>query len=318
MPEIVFDCQPANCNASCIGFMHSGGPSNSDPCNDLGGDMSNTPISPGMIDNLFHSIGPKLSRRGHEDYRCFYIQNAGSFTLRNVEIYFAGTGRQVPGERGGSYVAMGVLLSSSIQTIRVTAPTELNEDVDYFDISIPGYDAFKVFYANNITEWTGNFQTAIRAVDGLSEVVVTALGVIPTKLADGPLDVTFTINFGGRDTRDGLIHCQAANHNIPLLTCIPSNGNATINQGIISTGSPVNTFAQTIPDEITPPALIPFDYYFIGNPLRVGSLKPGDNLPIWIRRTLPIVNDFYGPMARSGQMAKLKDNFSIAVNAIYP
>jgi hypothetical protein len=306
------------CDASCVGFMHSGGPGNSEPCNDLGGAMSNSPLSSGMVDNLFHSIGPKLSRRGHEDFRCFYIQNAGTFTLRNVEIYFAGTGRQVPGERGGSYVAMGVLLSSCIQTVTVLAPTELNEGVDYFDISIPGYDTFKVFYANNITEWTGNFQTAIRAVDGLSEVVVTGTGIIPRKLSEGSLDVVFTIYFGGHDTRDGLIHCQAANHNIGLLTVIPSNGNAVAFPGIPTTGSPVNTIAQVIPDEITPPALIPFDYYFIGNPLRVGSLKQGDFVPIWIRRTLPIVDIYYGPMARSGQMAKLKDNFSIAVNAIYP
>jgi hypothetical protein len=83
-------------------------------------------------------------------------------------------------------------------------------------------------------------------------------------------------------------------------------------------GSPVNTTAEIIPDEITTPSGITFNYYFRGNPICVGQLRAKEYLPIWVRRTLPIVDPYYGPLARSGQMAKLQDKFQITVEATSP
>jgi hypothetical protein len=306
-------CQSVSCDFSCIAFKHSGGGANCEPCQDLGGAISTCDISAGL-ENLFHTVGPKLSRRGHEDYRCFYIQNASpTVTLRNMVIYFDGSGRQVPGKRGGTYVAMGVKLQSEIQQIAVTAANPPNNG-EYFEISVPGYlPTFKVFYDPNITVWTGNFQTSIRAVTGLSEVVVTSTGTVP--------NVTFTVDFGGHDTRDSSILGQSQNRLIDLMSVTANTllyGTATVTPLPVQDGSPTNTIAEVIPTEITPPTGIVFNYYFRGNPVKVGSLQPGDFVPIWIRRTLPIIDPYYGPLARNGQMAKLLDTFSIAAIATSP
>ncbi len=307
------DCLPTSCDQSCISFRHSGGLSNDDPCMDLGGEISINAITTGL-DNLFHSIGPKLSRRGHVDYRCFYIKNIDSdAVLRNVSIYFTNI------KKGGTYVEMGILLQNEKQRIQVQGVTAPNNG-EYFQVAIPGYDAFNVYYDPNITKWTGNFQTAIRAVDGLQEVVVVGYGIIPTTAAQ-TLDVTFDLNFGGHDTRDGYIHMQAARHDIGLAVISANtllSGAATVTPSPLLDGSPVNTTAELIPDEITAPSGIPFNTYLKGNPARVGSLLPGEYFPVWIRRTLPIVDPYYGALARNGQMAKSLERFSIAVDATSP
>jgi hypothetical protein len=329
-------CIPGACDDACIAFKHSMGPSNCDPCADLGGCISECDIIDG-IDNLFHSIGPKLSRKGHEDYRCFYIQNVhDTFSLRNVIIYFDGTGRQVSGKRSGTYTAIGVKLADEVQQINVAGPLPplVGQFMELFvpkcpsDCGdLPDYNpSFKVYFDYNITKWVGNFQTAIRAVMGLPEVVVTVEGSVGP-----PTDVTFTINYGGHDSRDypdmaghkgTQEHSrlnQAAKHCIGLIT-VPSfdYSNVAIVTTQITAGSPVNTTAVVIPDEITPPPDIPFDYYFRGNPLRIGDLRPKEWVPIWIRRTLPFPDPAYGNMAKSGQFSKLLDDFKIRVDATSP
>lgn len=313
-------CIPANCTGeSCIAFRHSAGPSNCDPCADLGGEISQCNITCDELDNLFHSIGPNLSRKGHEDYRCFYIQNISEFTLRNAIIYFNGTGSGVPGTRGGTYTAIGVLLISEIQQVVVSGPAPPFEG-QFFELQVPGYPSpFQVYYSPNITQWVGNFQTSIRAVEGLSEVVVTAEGTVP--------NVTFTIDYGGHETTNAGVHgtqdhsrwMQSSNRAIDLITVNSSNlTGCTVTPLPFLYGSPVNTTATIIADEITPPAGITFDYYFRGNPIRIGNLLPLDYVPLWIRRTLPFPDPAYGAMARQGQMAKILDNFQIVIDATYP
>ena len=337
------DCLSVCCDKDCIQFVHCGagqivacptghqiivpGPPCNDPCTDLGGNPSNCAISDGL-DNLFHSIGPKLSRRGHEDYRCFYIWNSHpTASLRNVIIFLDGTGRQVPGKRSGTYVAIGVKLQDEIQTVTVTAPAPPRMG-EFMKLQVPCYvPDFKVFYDPNITKWIGNFQTAIRAVEGMPEVVVTGEGKIGTTKDDPSVNVTFTINFGGHVSRNeghkGMNEharwMQAARHQIKLIEVMENTMlNAIVTPATIQDGSPVNTIAEVIPDEITAPSGIVFDYYFRGNPIRIGDLRPQEYLPIWIRRTLPIVDPYYGAMARNGQMSKLLDSFDIVVEATSP
>jgi hypothetical protein len=337
------DCIPVCCDSSCLQFVHCGGgtitacstgdeiivpgPPCAGPCEDLGGPPSPCTISDGL-DNLFHSIGPKLSRRGHEDYRCFYIWNKHPVaTLRNVIIFLDGTGRQVPGKRSGTYVAIGVKLQDEIQKVVVTgpAPPRMGE---YMELVVPCYSPpFKVFYDWNLDRWIGNFQTAIRAVEGLPEVVVTGEGKIGTSIDDPAVNVTFTINYGGHVSRnkghkgmnDHARWMQAARHQIKLIRVTKNTmlNNLAIPMPV-QDGSPVNTIAEVIPDEITPPSGIVFDYYFRGNPIRIGDLRPLEFLPIWVRRTLPIVDPYYGALARNGQMSKLLDEFEIVVDATSP
>lgn len=277
--------------------------------------ISTCDITCDELDNLFHSIGPKLSRRGHLDYRCFYIQNISpTYTLRNSIIYLSTQARF-----NGTDVAIGVLLKNEIQQVVVSGPSPPFEG-EYFELQVPGYPSpFKVYYSPNITQWVGNFQTAIRAVEGMPEVVVKAEGTVP--------NVTFTINYGGHETTNAGEHgtqdhsrwTQASNRAIDLITVNSNNlQGCTVMPLPVQDGSPVNTTATTIPDEITPPDGIPFDYFLRGNPIRVGDLRPGDFVPLWIRRTLPFPTPASGALARQGQMAKLLDQFQITIDATYP
>lgn len=310
------DCIPVSCDASCIAFKHSGGISNCDPCQDLGGEISACDIS-GGLDNLLHSIGPKLSRVGHEDYRCFYIQNSNdTAVLRNTVIYMDGVTKQ-----SGAIIALGVKLQNEKQQIIVNGTAPPNQG-EYFTLQVPNYSpAFKVFYDANITKWIGNFQTAIRAVEGLPEVIVTGevVGTFP--------NVTFTINFGGHDSRnegrkgtqDRSRWMQAAHRQIDLIVVTTNTLlNCTVASMPLQEGSPVMTTAEVIPNEITAPSGITFNYYYRGNPIRIGDLRPQEYLPIWVKRTLPIVNPSYGNLARNGQMAKILDGFRITVDATAP
>jgi hypothetical protein len=255
------DCIPVSCDALCIAFKHSGGDSNCDPCQDLGGEISTCDISGGLA-NLLHSIGPKLSRRGHEDYRCFYIQNShDTAVLRNTVIYLDG-----PAKQSGAVISLGVKLQSEKQQILVTGTVPPNPG-EYFTLQVPDYSpAFKVFYDANITKWM-----------------------------------------------------QAANRQIDLITVTDNTLlNCTVSSMPLQDGSPVMTTAVVIPDEITAPSGITFNYYYRGNPIRVGDLRPQEYLPIWVKRTLPIVDPYYGNLARNGQMAKIIDGFRITVDATSP
>ncbi len=83
-------------------------------------------------------------------------------------------------------------------------------------------------------------------------------------------------------------------------------------------GSPVNTIAGITTKQTTPPAGIIFDYYFRGDPIRIGNLKPGDIVPIWVRRTLTKPEPEFGVLARPKQTAKLNDDFVIVIEGTSP
>lgn len=316
-------CVPGTCAGvggnPCIQFFHSYGDDNCEPCLDLGGPISTCVLST-TVENLFHNIGPNLTRLGHEDYRCFYVMNTSmTDTIRNAIIYMTGT-------RGGTYHALGVFLQNAVQQVVVAGANPPN-DGDFFECSIPspGFGVsgwipnFVVNYSQNITEWVGNFQTALRTVEGMPEVVVTVEGTIP--------NVIFTINYGGHSTRnigdkgssDHSRWDQAANHFIPLIEIsINSLTNCTVTPVPVLNGSPVNTVAEYITTELTPPIVPIFDYYFRGNPIRIGDLRPQEFLPIWIRRTLPIPTNLNGPLANSTHTALLLESFTINVEGSYP
>lgn len=316
---------PCTPTVGSISTYHSGGLFNCDPCKDLGGGISTCPITSGL-EHLFPTLGPKLSRKGREDYRCFYIKNdSADAWLRNVSIYLGGkTGRETPGKGGGTYVALGVKLEDAVQKVIVTGPYPPNEG-EFFELQIPNYDSFKVYFDPNITKWVGNFQSAIRAVNGFPEVVVTVVGTVPIVATD-TLNVVFTVNFGGHDSRNagrkGMdIHArwrQATKHEFETMTVVQNTlTNCVVGVSLISAGSPINTIAGGS-SGTSAPAGIPFDYYFKGNPIRLGDFMPGDIMPLWVRRTLPAPTPYAGVLVRSKQTAKLLEEFDVVIEATSP
>jgi hypothetical protein len=323
-------CQPGVCsNSSCISFFHSGGGGNCDPCMDLGGAISTCQITSDQLENLFHNIGPNLTRLGHTDYRCFYIMNTSIIeSIQNAIVYMDGTGRGSPGLRGGTDHAIGVKLENAVQQV-VVMGTQPNEG-EYFECIVSGpvfpyTPQFKVYYDPNITIWTGNFQTAIRTCQGLQEVVVTSQGIVP--------NVIFTINYGGHSTRNegtkgSNFHSKwdsASNHFINLIEIMTNTlSGCTVTPVPVSMGSPVNTTAEMISNEPvppmnqSPPMSVNFDYYFRGNPIRIGNLRPQEYVPIWIRRTLAAPMPTSGALAGNTHTAKLMEYFTIKIEGSYP
>jgi len=298
----IFKATPASLMPADIEFRHSCGPLNSDPCADLGGEISVFTVGDG-IQNLFETLAPKATRLlGHIDFRCFYIINTHpTDTLRNAKVYMEGTGRITPGTRGGSFVMLGIPIVQEIQTVVVTEdfPGAFPNEGDFMELEVPGYPpSFKVFYDPNITKWEGNFLKEIRAIEGLHEVRVTATGDVP--------NVTFTINYGGTDERCFL--GQSRSRTIDTIMVIDDQlDNASIATFEVQDGSPVNTTAVKIASEtIQPPGII-FECPFRGNPKEIGNLRPGDFLPVWVRREIP-----------KGTLLHILDNFTIRVDGTYP
>jgi hypothetical protein len=79
--------------AGDIVFRISGGASETDPDNALGGAMSTVGggiITDAAIDNLFDPVSGVEANDGDTEYRCIYVENAhGSLTLQNAKVWIS-------------------------------------------------------------------------------------------------------------------------------------------------------------------------------------------------------------------------------------
>ena len=273
-------------NSSDIKFYHSGGGSNCNPLNDLGGACSTCELVDG-INTLFSDLSPKASRSGGIDYRCFYVKNTHpNESLRNAKFY-------VDWERkSGSFVDVGVKRINEVQTIHVQGLTPPNEN-NFFTLHLDGYTNWTIPYSANITEWQGMFQVAIRSVDGLQNVLVQIAGSIGF-----PTDIVFTITFTG----------HARNHKLNLMTVVDNSlDNQTITVTEVKDGSPINVVACTTSSIIVKPSCVDFDYPLRGSPIELGDLLPGEQFPVWVRRTTP-----------EGTRVHIKDKIRFNVDGTFP
>lgn len=273
-------------NNSDIKFYHSGGGFNCNPQLDLGGTISSCLVADGL-NGLFDDIGSVQSRNGLIDYRCFYIKNThADESLRNAIMY-------IDSERsGGSFIDLGVTVRDEIQTITVTGPYPPNEG-ETMTLEVPNYGQFTVKYHINRTIWQGNFQSEIRGLDGLNDVIVSIAGVI-----GAPTQITFTVKFTG----------DAGSRDLDLITLV-SNGmtGTSVAFNEMQKGSPINTTACGIGSVINSPACVNFSYPLRGNPVVLGALKPDDAFPVWVRRTTP-----------ENTLIFLLDDFRINIDGAYP
>lgn len=70
-----------------IVFRLSGGSSNTNPNNSIGGAMSSTEINSGELNNLFDRITKSENFNEITDYRCIYVYNNGDDDFINGKIY---------------------------------------------------------------------------------------------------------------------------------------------------------------------------------------------------------------------------------------
>jgi hypothetical protein len=251
-----------------IFYVYSGGASNGSPSLSLGGNSSTVKIT-GGLNNLFDDITPEQAVSGRIDHRCYYIRNTASDDLVNVEIFIKSE------LLGGAFFSVGVITLDDVQQFTIISsdpPTGGSFDAEYAG------NIVTVAHDSDIDVFATNFETALNSISSLSEVEVTG-----QETASGSDNfVIFTITFTGAD---GSRNQPLVEGDSESLTGSPGDTFTLTSQKIIE-GSPVNTVASSISDATEVPPGVIFSVPTSTSKLAIGDLLAGDEVPIWLKRTV--------------------------------
>jgi hypothetical protein len=248
-----------------IVYVLSGGTTNPDPENSLGGDPSSSPVLSGL-NNLFNNVSQDDAQNGLTDYRCIYIFNNSLVeTLWNSKIFTQGE------ISSGADSEVGFIFANEIQNLTVIG----NVTGGTLTLSYEGNN-FTFSYSSNLSTWVANFQSAIRSVATLEEVQISAQTSISVDLQTVTV---FTILYTG--TSGKRFH--------PILDVV---ANALTPSAIVSAsrsigGSPINSIATVIDHATTTPNGVVFSPATLEEPVVIGHLRSTDGFPVWIKRVTP-------------------------------
>lgn len=269
-----------------ITFLLSGGSSNIDPDNSLGGEPSTMIIGDGL-NNLFRNLTRKEVQSGYTDYRCFYIKNVSNNYWGNLKIFM-----KVQGE-GGAVCTLGVEMANDLQQFNVMSNHGVTSGYfvikfntsadalynDYYTVTTSHID-----YDSDIDAWANNFRSALLGVGFSSDITVEGVHY-PHVIAPGGYKVfdVFNVSFEGED---GL-------RNQPLLTPYSNHLHPTTSLSSYKTrrGAPSNTIATRIPNDITAPKNVVFYTTTSDTSISIGKLAAGEVVPIWVKRYVPPVGE---------------------------
>lgn len=245
-----------------ITFTFSGGSSNSDPDRSLGGDPSLQTI---VNKRLFDDVSETETKTGNVDYRCFYAHNESNVdTLYDTEVYIAYT---VPGD---VTVKVGFDFENERQNLTVVNAAFIFGGSFVITYSDSTNHDLTVNWSANLSTWAANFQQALRTINNLENVFVSAF--------TSNNNVIFEIDFFG--TSSSRYH---------ELIVLKTGGNHLLATQITSisivksvNGGPINRIADIIDVDTTIPNNIVFY-----DTITIGDLRPLDSVPIWIKRTTP-------------------------------
>ena len=277
--------------SSDINFTFSGGSTNTDPNQSLGGEPSIYPIS---YNRLFDDVTESQAKSGIVDYRCFYINNeSNSDSLYNALIY---VDYLIPGD---VTVKLGFEIRNERQNLTITnAPFVTGGSFVLIYTSDDNYE-FVVNWDSNLSALVSNLQAAIQNISKLEDVIVSGFS--------SGQNLIFEIDFLGNASK--------RYHELLLLK---TNGNnlmssqpTTINIVKSVSGSPINRIADVIDVDTTVPTFVEFS-----NQINIGSIRPLDSIPIWIERTVssnatPVENDGFVLKIRGNAVPDINDRFKI-------
>lgn len=250
---------------SDIEFFLSGGSTNSNPGNSLGGPPSGFLLL-GSANNLFSDVSSETASAGRTDYRCFYIANGSSAdSLYEAEIYLEEQGS------GGSAVSLGIRNSTDKQKISIVGPA-------YFGSLKLRYDS---------TEFTAQWGTSPEQFrTSLQEQMSIVAPGSTVQLEVQGNKYYLTIIFSG----------DSDNRSHPLLEVMENNLLAPDTPIVsilkVAAGSPLNSLAPSIAVETVPPSGVVFYQADESSKLSIGTLRPGDKVPVWIKRATPAGTDY--------------------------
>ena len=272
--------------ASNISFVLSGGASNINPNNSLGGDPSSTSINGGLLNNLFDDVASYESENGNEDYRCIYVFNDGETTVWDMKLWADSI------TEGNVQIKLGIESSNEKQRITIIGATGGILELQYKDRS------FSSDYNSNTTVWASNIETSISNVtvsDVSTEKIFKKVSVEGRNLGSDTL--IFDITWSGKDGKRNFDNIEIIGSELVL----EPNGSVLVT--VEQQGSPINTLAnETI--ETSPPGGVVFFDTNETSPIVIARLDPSDGFPIWIKRIIP-----------SQTVASVEDKFTIQMVA---
>jgi len=254
-----------------ISITLSGGSENTSYDLSLGGEPSGYPIT---NERLFPDVSIEDASSGKEEYKCIYINN-NSFeaTLYDAKLFAEyKTTSDVS-------IELGFIEINERQTITVTSISKITSGgfkLSYSDYG--GETELEIGWSNDLSAWASNIQTALRTIEGLKDVEVT--GSISEDNA------LFEVNFLGYSEKRHHELIQEVSNDLVLSSPTTGDGLISISRNI--SGSPINSQAEEIDVTTTVPFGVSFSTYDSReSSYYLGELRPGDILPVWVKRIVP-------------------------------
>jgi len=256
--------------AANISVVLSGGVTNINQNLSLGGAPSSYPITDGL-NNLYDDISPEEAEDGHEDYRCIYFFNDGANSVYEILVWIYDDYEE------GAVMEIGTQSNDEIQRITIS-----NGPVTggYIRINYGGHEFDSPY--DDLEKWATTMETSFNTLPTLQDVTVRAQN-------SGSDTIIFDVTFGGRD--------GSQNHSVLQVVDGLNPPEATVLVSVSLEGGPVNTSAQEIGVETTPPGGVSFFAASEISPIAIPRLDPEDGFPLWIKRTIDANSD---PKERDG------------------
>lgn len=250
-------------SADDINFYYSGGTNNIDSSKSIGGKASINLIQ-GISNNLFNDITDLPDGDSRVDYRCFYIFNTSElYSFYDTSIY-------VLSQSGiNSSVELGISKKTEIQNLNIAlsgSPASGNFKLRYEDLTTDS-----ISYSNDPSILASNIQKE------LNRLTVVGEGDFSGLVVNYSSNSNYLIYFqGSEDNR---------NHPNLIPTDINITPSASMTISNSAQGQPINSEAPLLPNSITDPFGVSFYTTSESSKLSIGDLRPGDGVPIWLKRT---------------------------------
>ncbi len=266
-------------DADDISIVLSGGAYNPKPHLSLGGPPSYQLVV-GLANNIFGNVSLEQTETGHTDYRCVYILNTSEFhSLYQTKLF-----TKTPQPSGGALVRLGFQLVYDKQTIVVSGPASGGSFTIRFTLGTETVQG-TVDHSDSINVWSANLKTAIEAMIGKTGVTVSAK--TKTDLA------VFTVTFPDYRYYPTL---EVADNSLV-------GDEVSVGISKFQNGGPVNRNADTVDSGTSKPPNVVFADTTHLDPFEVGTLGPGDFIPVWIEREV-------GP----NTLQKAADGFALRIS----
>lgn len=248
--------------ASQIIFLLSGGTSNSNPSRSIGGPPSAFPVL-GSLNNLFSDVTSDEATSGKTDFRCFYVKNNSSAdSLYDVECFIDSQASR------GSTAEVGVAIVTDVQNIEIKG-------------SVTGGNLTLRYEQTEFTaEWGGSPQNFLdNLLLAMKGVGLDGVGI---STSYSGVSQNFIVEFKGIQGK--------RNHQKMVLSENNLIGAISVSVTKLVEGQPINSNGPLLATETVPPSKV--NFYTASQRISLGILRPGDFIPIWIKRTTVANTDF--------------------------